>query len=58
MDRCCNSGEKSQKKYRQKRRSHRRERVRRKKIKVHEKVDKSRKALIFHRRVAPEGRRV
>ena len=68
MDRCSNSGEKSQRRERvreeekkmrerQKRTSQRRER-KKKSIQSDEKVDKSRNAVLFQAIAAPEGPKV
>ena len=58
MDRWTSTGGKSQRTKEKKRDDQRRERVRRKKIQVHEKVGKSRFTVFFQWFVAPEGRKV
>ena len=58
MDRWRSRGGKSQRREEKKKEDQRRERVRRKKMQVREKVEKSRLTVFFQWFVAPEGRKV
>ena len=58
MDRWSSRGGKRQRRERKKEEEQRRERVRRKKIKVREKIEKSRNTVFFQCFVAPEVRKV
>ena len=53
-----NRGGKSQRREEKKKEDQRRERVRRKKMQVHEKIEKSRNTVFFQCFGAPEGRRI